>query len=448
MSDSGAEYDVVVVGGGTGGAPAAIAAARNGARVLLIEKNGFLGGLASGGLMSAWPHRLARHSWEDQREPYIEGIYAEMRRRLAELGALAEDDHNWDDEVLKFVLEEMCLESGVQLLLHSFVFRVSTEGRQVESVEVANKSGAAVFSARIFVDGTGDGDLVALAGARLEKGRPPDGALQPMSLTFRLGGVDSEKVPEYSPTHYILSVYWSEPREMPEEVAKIHEEYLKAQKRGEITNPRGELLWWHYHRPGIIHFNTTRIQNLDATNAEDLTRAEIEGKRQVMETLQFLRRFPPYRNAYLLKMSNEVGIRETRRIIGEYVLTSEDVLSGRKFRDGVARGHGPVDIHHPTDSASTMVYCPDHTSYDIPYRCLLPQDLDNVLIASRCISATHEAFASVRMVPQIIAIGQAAGTAAALAIQEDSPCKMLDVGRLRRVLKEQGASIWEEGMPG
>jgi hypothetical protein len=342
----------------------------------------------------------------------------------------------------------MCVEAGVQILLHSIAFRVARDGRLVRSVEVANKSGATAVAARIFVDGTGDGDLAVLAGATWEMGRSGDGATQPMSTTFRLAGVDPDKVPKYSPGLYILSVYWSQPPEMPDDVAEIHHEYLEAQKRGEITNPRGELLWWHHYQPGVIHFNTTRIQHLDATNAEERTRAELEGRRQVIETLRFLRRFPAFKNAYLVKMSNEVGVRESRRIIGEYVLTMDDVLSGRKFADGVTRGHGPVDIHDPKLSTSTMVYCPDYTSYDVPYRCLLPLGLDNVLIASRCISATHEAFASVRMMPQIIAIGQAAGTAAGLACREDVPCKQLDVALLRRVLKEQGASIWEEGMPG
>lgn len=448
MSDSEVQYDAVIVGGGTGGVPAAIAAARNGSNVLLIEKNGFLGGLASGGLMSAWPHWLARHSWEDPKEPYVEGIYAETLERLDKLGALALDRHNWDDEMLKYVLEEMCLESGVKLLLHSFAFRVSKDGRYVTSVEIANKSGAMSVSGKVFIDGTGDGDLISLAGARWQGGREADGATQPMSLTFRLGGVDCAKVPKYSPTHYILSLYWAEPRDMPDDVAAIHKEYLAAQKRGEITNPRGELLWWHHFRPGVIHFNTTRIQHLDATKAEDRTKAEIEGKRQVVETLRFLKRFSGFENAYLIKMSNEVGVRETRRIVGEYTLTEEDVLGGRKFEDGVARGHGPVDIHDPTQSTSTMIYCPDYTSYDIPYRCLLPKDLDNVLVASRCISATHEAFGSVRMVPQIFAIGEAAGTAAALTCKQGVPCKRLDVGLLRSTLREQGASVWEEGMPG
>lgn len=448
MSENNEHYDVVVVGGGTGGAPAAISAARNGAKVLLIEKNGFLGGLATGGLMSPWPHWLARHSWENPKEPYIEGIYTEILDRLDQLGALAPDHRNWDDEVLKFVLEEMCCETGVKLLLHSFLFRVLTDEHVINSIEVANKSGVMSISGKVFIDGTGDGDLVALAGGYFEEGRPSDGATQPMSLTFRLGGVDFDKVPRYSPSHYFLSIYWSEPPVMPDDVAEIHKEYLEAQESGEISNPRGELLWWRYHRPGILHFNTTRIQNLDATNAEDLTKAEIEGKRQVMETLKFLKRFPGFADAYLIKMGNEVGVRETRRIIGEYVLTKEDVLKGRKFEDGIARGHGPIDIHDPTLSTSTMVYCPDYTSYDIPYRCLSSKDLSNVLIASRCISTTVEAFASIRMLPQVIAIGQAAGTAAALACKENIPCKQLNIGLLRSTLKSQGASIWEEGMPG
>jgi len=445
MRNSRAEYDVVVVGGGTGGVPSAIAASRNGMSVLLIEKNGFLGGLTTGGLITPWPHWLAKHSWENFKEPYVEGIYTEILGRLHELGALAADGRTWDEEVLKYVLEEMCLEAGVQLLLHSFAFRVSKDGRQAMSVEIANKSGGRSVSGKIFIDGTGDGDLVALAGAKWQKGRESDGATQPVSMTFRLGGVDTDKLSRYGPFDYIQRARWAKPPEMPDDVVNIHKEYLEAKKRGEITNPRAELQWWHHSRSGIVHFNTTRVQHLDATNAEHLTKAEVEGKRQVIETLRFLRRFPAFANAYLIQMSSEIGVRETRRIVGEYVLTSEDVLSSKKFEDGIARGHAPIDIHDPKEPMSTvkMVWCSDYTSYDVPYRCLLPKGIDNVLIGSRCISATHEAFSSVRLVPQVSAIGQAAGTAAALACQKNIPCKQLDVKLLRSTLKEQGASIWQ-----
>jgi len=444
------KYDIVVVGGGTGGAPAAIAAGRNGASVLLIEKNGFLGGLTTGGLVTPWPHWLARHSWQDFKEPYVEGIHTEILGRLQRLGGLAEDGRTWNEEVLKYVLEQMCLEAGVHLLFHSFVFRLSKDVRQIKSLDIANKSGLRSVSGNIFVDGTGDADLMALAGIECKKGRETDGATQPMTTVFRLGGVDTKKFPGFSPFQYLRGSRWVEQREMPDEIANIHREYLEARKRGEITNPRVELHWMPHSQPGVLHFNATRVQGLDATRAEDLTDAEIQGKRQVIEIVNFLRRFPSFADAYISQMGSDVGIRETRRIIGHYVLTDEDVLSGRKFPDGIARGHGPIDIHDPTEPSSSiqLAFCPDYTSYDIPYRCLVPKEIENILIGSRCVSATHEAFASVRLIPQVSAIGQAAGTAAALAHQGSVSVQQLDVDLLRAALKEQGASIWEEGMPG
>jgi hypothetical protein len=454
MPDLKAEYDVVVVGGGTGGVPAAIAAARNGMSVLLIEKNGFLGGLTTGGLtIPVWPHWTGGRAGEGPREYFIKGIYTEIRDRLNELGALAPDERTADEEILKFVLQELCLEAGVQLLFHSFVFRLTKNGRRVTTIEIANKSGSRSFSARVFIDGTGDADLVALAGGQWLKGRDADGATQPMTMTFRLGGVDTDKLAQDSPYHHSrISARGQGPSEMPEGVASIHEEYLEAKNREEISDPRPILMYSHYFRPGIVHFNTTRVQYLDATNAEDLTRAEIAGKRQVIEILKFLKRFPAFADAYLIQMSSEIGIRETRRIVGDYVLTEEDVLSGRKFEDGIARGHAPVDIHDPDaqDMSTDVIlkFLPRGTTYDIPYRCLVPKDFDNVLMGSRCLSATHEAHGSVRMIHHISAVGQAAGTAAALACRNDVPCHRIDVEGLRRTLAEQGASIWREGMPG
>lgn len=447
MSNSRGEYDAIVVGGGTGGVPAAIAAARNGARVLLIEKNGFLGGLTTGGLtIPRWPSWIGGHSAENPKEYFIKGIYTEMINRMKELDAVAADEHTFDEQVLKYVLQEMCVEAGVELLLHSFVFRVIKKGRQLTSIDIANKSGVSSVSGMVFIDGTGDADLVALAGGKWLQGRSSDGATQPMTMTFRLGGVDTEKLSPNGPYLYLRHRNWKGP--MPDDIEYVHREYIEAKKRGEITTPRAELHWWQYSHPGILHFNATRIQHLDATKAEDLTKAEIEGKRQVIEIIRFLRRFPAFANAYLIQMSSEIGVRETRRIVGEYVLTEEDVLSGKKFKDGIARGAAPIDIHDPTQETIELTFLPENTTYDIPYRCLVPKDFDNILVGSRCISATHKAFGSVRMIPQVYAIGQAAGVAAAFACQKNVPCRELDFELLRQALKEQGAVIWEEGMPG
>ena len=444
------EYDVVVVGGGTGGTPAAIAAARNGVDVLLIEKNGFLGGMTTGGITPVWPYWLARNSMEDFKEAYIEGVFAEIQNRLHELGALDTNGRHRDEEVLKFVLEEMCLQSGVQLLYHSFLFRVSKDGRKVLSIDVANKSGLRSLSGKVFVDGTGDGDLATLAGAEWQKGRESDGAMQPMSTVFKLAGVDTDRLSEHSPWHYEMFAELGGVSEMPDDIAEIQKGYLDAKAREEITDPRSSLQWVVRPERGIVEFNGTRVQHLDATKAEDLTQAEISGKRQAIEIWRFLKRFPAFANSYLIQMSTETGIRESRRIVGEYMLTEEDVLSGKKFEDGVARAGAPIDIHDPTEPMSglSLVHLPDHTSYDIPYRCLVPKGVDNVLIGSRCISATHEAFSSVRLIPQVSALGQAAGTAAALACQKALSCKRLDVELLRHTLKEQGANIWQQGMPG
>ncbi|MBI4295543.1 MAG: FAD-dependent oxidoreductase [Chloroflexi bacterium] len=447
MQDYKAEYDVIVVGGGTGGVPAAIAAARNGASVLLIEKNGFLGGLTTGGLVRTQTYWVDR----DLKEPYVKGIFAEVLERLRELEALDEDGRTWDEEVLKYVWEEMSLRAGVQLLFHSFVFQVEKDGRHLTSVHVANKSGVTPISGKVFVDCTGDGDLVALAGAKWVKGRETDGATQAMSMIFRVGGVDMDKLPSASPNSWIQSARskdpsLKEPYDMPHDIANMHREYLKAKERGEITSPRPALFWWRHSRPGIVHFDHTWVINLDATKAEDLTRAEIEGKRQVIELLNFLKRFPAFKNAYLIQMGSEIGVREARRIVGEYVLTKDDVLSCRKFDDGIAEGAGPINIK-PVNEAmaeTTIIHSREHATYEIPYRCLLPQDIDNLLIGSRCLSVTHEALGSVRHEPIIFGVGQAAGTAASLSSRLGVIPRNLDVKLLQKTLLDQRVLLFLE----
>ncbi len=438
--------DLVIAGGGPAGIVAAIAAARNGARTLLVERYGFLGGQSSAALVYPW---MTFH--DPQGNQVIKGIAQEIVERLVAAGGspghvpdtigFVSTLTPFDVETFKYVAQEMVLEAGAELLLHTWLTDAEVQAGKIVALGGVNKSGRVRLAARQFVDATGDADIAFFAGAELAKGRDADGATQPMTMNFRLGGVDMEQVRAYMEEH-------------PEEFYKTTRHDLLAEsenvtgvqgfytiwKEANLPIPRQQVLFFAGTRPGEVGINTSRIVGLDATNADDLTKAEIEGRRQVMQLLKFLReRVPGFQYAYLIATPTQVGVRETRRIVGDYVLTGDDVAQGRRFPDAISRSGYPIDIHSPTGAGlETVEMTRDH---DIPYRCLVPKGVDNLLAAGRIISVTHEAFAAIRTTPSVMAIGQAAGTAAALCLEHDIGPRSVDVSELRRRLVAQGASL-------
>lgn len=416
MKHSIAPCDVLVVGGGPGGLAAAVAAARNGADTLLVERYGFLGGMATAGLVNPY---MTYWAGEEQ---IINGIHQEICDRLTALGAYGKGSRTaFDSEAYKFVADRMCEESGVNLLLHSLLSDVTISDGVINSVEIAGKSGKQSVKAEVFIDCTGDADLAFMAGATCEKGRAEDGLTQPMTLNFRVCNVDASRMPGG---------------------AERNELYDKAKAEGRLTCPRENVLMFLTTRPDVMHFNQTRITGADGTSTVDLTRAEIEGRRQSWEFLEFLRRdVAGFENAEIQVSGPQIGVRESRRVIGDYVMTEEDVLEARKFSDVIARGSYSIDIHSPTGAGTVIKRLRSGESYDVPYRCLIPLGIDNLLIAGRPISATHEAHSSVRIMPICIAMGQAAGTAAALSVKGKIVPRKLDVATLQSALREQGANL-------
>jgi len=411
--------DVIVCGAGPAGVSAAIAAAEGGADTLLIERYGFLGGMMTAGLVNPFMSYWAGS------EQINKGVFQRFIDRMSAAGAygvLPKGKTAFDPEVAKLVLDHMVLQAGVRLRLHSMTCAADVSDGRVLRVAIHSKSGIEAFGAKVFIDATGDADLAFQAGAQIEKGRPQDGFCQPMTTNFRMAGIDEDRLPS---------------RE------EINELYFAAKEAGEIDNPRENCLWFYTTRPGEIHFNTTRVVMLDATNADDMTEAEVEARRQVGQMVDFLRaQAPGFENAYLCAVAAQIGIRESRRVMGDYVLTEEDVLSARKFDDGIARGSYSVDIHNPAGTGTVIKRLPPGEAYDIPYRCLCPVGLDNLLVAGRPISSDHAAHSSHRVMPIAACNGEAAGVAGGLCVRQDTDIRGVSVDQVRETIVARGGSIY------
>lgn len=446
------DVDVLVCGGGAAGWVAAVAAARHGARTLLLEAGGSLGGAAIQNLVLPL---MTFHAAPDR--PVVRGIPQETIERVVALGGspghlpdplgCAATITPVDPEVLRLAIMETLVGSGARLALHTAAVDVLAEGARVVGVLTESKSGRAAIRARVVIDATGDADLAARAGAGFVFGRATDGLAQPMTLMFRMAGVDGAAVRRHIRAHPDDFVLSEAARAGLEDlpilgVAGFFSLVRAAQEAGELGRFRDRVLYFELPRPGEVMVNMTRIQGRSGARADGLTEASLEGLRQVHEVVRFLRtRVPGFAAAGLVEVARGVGVRETRHLEGDYTLTAQDVLAGREFEDGVARGAFPIDIHAPSGTGVALQAMAPGTSYAIPYRCMLPRGLEGLLVAGRAISATHEAAASARLSPTCMALGEAAGTAAALAVRDGVSPRQVDPARLRRLLQAAGALV-------
>ncbi len=423
------EVDVLVVGGGPAGIGAALAAARCGAKTLIVEQFNCLGGVATAGGHG----HISKYDESGTGRRIVGGIADEIGNRVVSGDFGIRNSHGiwFEVEGMKLLLDRMAEEAGVDLLYHTFFSDTVVESGAVVGTVVQNKNGRQIIRARRVVDCTGDGDVAFHAGCAYEMGRPSDGKCQPVTLMFTIGGVDWERVSEWR-TDYKMTGIWEE-----------------AQRKGDMRPFQKTIMgwWWTPTRPDQVGVNFTHVIHIDSTKAEDLTRATVEARKQANETVEVYRRYVPgMEHCYMISTPNTIGVRESRRILGDYVLTENDVKGRREFADNICYGSFFVDIHciDGPGMDSTVWRPPKGFKYNIPYRILLPQGVDNLLTAGRCVSCTHIALGSIRVMVPCIGMGEAAGTAAAMSLKSSVTPRQLDVDILQDQLRKQGGILSEE----
>ena len=445
-----ADTDVLVVGGGPAGLGAALGAAQAGAKVILAERYGFLGGNATAALVMPL---MSFHTQTPRKDkpgktnllptdhgpgkPVVAGALTTLLDRLVQAnGAIPPSLQTgyvvpFDPEVFKLVALDLLDDGGVHFLFHAFASDFFID-KGATAVVFETKSGPVVIRARTVVDCTGDGDIAARAGAAYEIGREDDRLVQPMTLMFRV-------------TEFQRAAFKAYVKEHPDQWRSVHglwDLVRKATKDGELQLPREDILFFATPHEKEVSVNSTRVTNVLGTDVWDLSYAEWVSRRQMRQIAAFLRRYAPgFEKSYVVQSGVNIGVRETRRILGDYQLTADDILQARKFPDVIARSTYPIDIHNPEGKGTTLKRVPPGEAYDIPLRCLLPRNLDSVIVAGRCISGTHEAHSSYRVMPVSMATGQAAGVCAALAGSHGKLPRDMQPAEVQDELIRQGANL-------
>ena len=429
------DYEVVVLGGGPAGIIAAVAAARCGRSTILIERYGFLGGAGTAAGLGSFcglhanvhgEHRRVVHGFADElldRIDRLDGLNAAHLSFANRITAQA-----YDISAYKIAADELMAAAKVNILFHAFgVGAVMRSAREIEAVLIETKSGRGAILGRVFIDCSGDGDLAAWAGAPYEKGDKPHGMLYPSTM-FRIAGVDPAKAGR---------AWEIIPRLMAEAERTGQQRFPR---KGAIIRPQKHATEW---RANLTQITNPDGSAVDGTDFEELSRGEIEGRQQIRDAFGFIRRSAPgFENSYIVDIAPQIGIRETRRIIGPYRLSEDDILDCADFPDTIGVNGWPVEAHVAGDVVVRFPRKENARGFNqMPFRMVLPQRVDNLLVAGRCASMTHEGQSSARVSGPCFVMGQAAGTAADLALRSGVSCAQVDVAALQRRLESDGAYL-------
>lgn len=438
-------YDVIIVGAGSSGMNAAICAARKGLQVLLIDQNGYPGGTNTSAMVGPF---MTFHDGEKQ---VVKGIAQEIIDRLAAKGGtlghvpdpigVVASITPVDSELLKQVYFEMLAEEkNITTLLHTFLVDSDVRSNTVRSVRVVNKSGMQTFEGKIFIDASGDADLAAACGADFVVGRKHDGMAQPMTLMFGVENVDLQETVAYvhqNPEQFILNKDCDLTQYLA--VSGFFSLVEQARKNGDFPLPRDRVLFFQGVHPGEVIINMTRVTKLSGVNGDDRTEAEIQAHKQVDIVMAFLKKYiPGFANARIKAIASATGVRESRRLVGVETLDTDMIFNSQENDNSVAVCAYPIDIHDPVGAELNWIR-KGKGCYDVPYGVMVPKKITNLLVTGRCISASHEAMASVRITPTAMALGQAAGMAASIAATEKTSVQAIDVQKLQNLLWQDGA---------
>ncbi|NCD05016.1 MAG: FAD-dependent oxidoreductase [Spirochaetia bacterium] len=445
------KYDVVIVGGGISGSIAAIACARMNVKTLLIEEKGCLGGALTS---SGTGPMMTFHAGEEQ---VIKGITDEVIQNLVKKGLSVGhivDSTGYtytvtpfDSEGLKFELESMVCDAGCDILYHSVVNEVTSENSLITKINVLSCASHFDVFAKVFIDASGDGDLLYQSNIPFKQGRDSDGKDQPMSMNMKLSNVDIDKIRDIMDKDVTLFPFLKSKAGLEKKASRLscsgfQEIMREGINKKEITFDRDIVLFFETNTKNEVIVNMSRVNNLNPVNPRDISMAEIEGRKQVWQLFSYLKKaVPGFKNSKLISTGPNIGIRSSRRLIGKYTLTVEDIIKGTKFKDGISACGYPIDIHSSDGSATDSTFLKYGVWYTIPYRCLINEKINNIISTGRIISSTFEAQASLRVSPSCGALGHASGVSAALCVKNNILPSDIDVDLIRNELKKQGAFL-------
>jgi hypothetical protein len=425
------KYDVIVAGAGIAGICAAIKAARERASVLLIEQYGFVGGMSTAGMVSPF----MKHSIGG--EKLVKGIFEELEQEMIKLNGMI--DNGFYASAFRSAAFNLLSNAGVTILLHTEIIRVNRIDKRISSISTLIGGEKKKFQAEVFIDTTGDAQLVYLGNFPWRKGDEITGHLQALTLFLRMGGIDVKHAADYVKTHKEDFFSWMDFNFDFSKIISIagyFSNIKKAISEKRLSEDIQYIFFTTLPESDEASFNTSNILNIDGSSSAGLTKAEFIGREQVHQVVKLLQNeIPGFENSYILETAVQVGVRETRRAIGDYVMVEEDITKCRKFDDAIARGCYGIDIHPQKGEENRLDELPEGEYYEIPLRSLIVTEADNLLVAGRCISATRKAHGALRIMPTSAATGEASGALSSLAVKQKQLVRNVNSSSVQELVK-------------